>query len=966
MKVAANYNWFNYLLLLIFNTLAVEVSAKLKTPVIFKPANNTTNAPTGLQLEVESENVTTYAFEFGTDASMKNVSRVNVPATSYYTRHWLNKLKLNTTYYWRAKAISKTDSSDWTSVNNFKTTSVLKRYYPLQNAKVNSSFLYLSWYRTAGYDSFELQIDTSSQFNSPEIKKIVVPDTFKSFYIEYTQKNLNYGETYYWRVRGMPDASAKWTDTGSFKIFDSITPKYPTTAFLQNVKISFEFTGVYFKEAFQVQIDTSNTFDSPLLIDTFALEGTKQYDAEPFSIGNLKYDTYYYYRVRAVNEKDTSPWSYSAFKTKGLFNDVVIADNYADPMVSIEVRTKIEGTESYEIQLDTTTQFNSPEKQIFFSKSGIDTAYDLFFGKIYYARARPVHSKDSGLWTRTRVINILKFPNTQYPYTTSIVQISDSIQFATRKGMDGFQIQVTDKNQFDSPLFLDTVISDFKKLSTHNIKGLRFKFSTKYLWRIRAWHDRDTSAWSTPTYFNTVNSPTLLKPFNSTFLGTGAKTTFSWSPLKGGVKYRLMLDTNMNFNSLELLDTVLSNTEFVKFNMLFRPLYYWKVQAFTNNDTSLWSETWKCKVLPVKLNIPRNNLTNVSLNSLDWNSIEGTTGYILELDTTNTFAKPFRVQDTQTNSFFHYFSEIPEIVDFNTKCYWRVKLFHETDTSEWSDVWNFTTRQRLAPTLTSPLNQAVNQKVFNQLKWQAYSGASSYAIHYSDKADFSNAVKTTSTGTTLNVTLKPNITYYWRVRGRNSSGAEFYDFSEVWTFTTDSGIPSPTLISPLNNADNQLLNVSFSWGKFTPSTQYRVEISKDPSFNTGVVIRNTTTTSASFTHLESNSTYYWRVKIFNGTSESPWSQVWKFTTAKVNSAEVILLDDVKLFPNPSPGLVRLTSKSGRAEILSILDMHGREVQRLPLDGNSRISADLSMLSPGIYQVLITTPQGLVSIKIVKE
>ena len=115
MKVTANCNWINYLLVLIFNTVAVQSFAKLKTPVIFKPANNTTNAPTGLQLEVETESVTTYAFEYSTDASMKNAIRVDVPATVYYTRHWLNKLKLNTTYYWRAKSITKTDSSDWTS-----------------------------------------------------------------------------------------------------------------------------------------------------------------------------------------------------------------------------------------------------------------------------------------------------------------------------------------------------------------------------------------------------------------------------------------------------------------------------------------------------------------------------------------------------------------------------------------------------------------------------------------------------------------------------------------------------------------------------------------------------------------------------------------------------------------------------------------------------------------------------------
>lgn len=966
MKEALHLNFLKISLVTILSFLTSSTFAKLKTPVIFKPANNTTDAPTGIQLEVESESVTTYAFEYSTDANMKNAVREEVARGTYYTRLWLYKLKLNTTYYWRAKSISKTDSSDWTPITNFKTTAILKRYYPLQNAKISSSFLYLSCYRTAGFDSFEFQIDTSINFDSKDIRKVVVPDTFKSFYIEYTQKDLNYAQTYYWRLKGLPQQAGQWTDTGSFRIFDTITPKYPTTAFLQNVKIDFEFTGVYFKEAFQVQIDTSKLFNSPLLIDTFALEGTKQYDPEPFSVGNLKYDTYYHYRVRAINANDSSRWSYSAFTTKGFSKDFVIADNYADPMVSISVNTKIEGTDAYEIQIDTSMSFNSAEKQVFFSTKGIDTAYNLFFGKVYYTRARPVHAKDSGIWSRVRAINVLKFPNTQYPYTSSIVQITDSIQFSTRKGMDGFQIQVTDKNHFDSSLFLDTVIQDFKTLSTHNIKGHTFKFATKYLWRIRAWHDRDTSVWSTPQSFNTVKSPKQLKPFNSNFLGTGARTSFTWEPLKGNVKYRLFLDTSASFNSPEFLDTVIEGTEFVKSNMLFRPLYYWKVQAIADSDTSKWSETWVCKVLPVRLNIPRNNLTNVSLYSLDWNSIEGTTGYILELDTQNTFDMPFRVQDTQTNSFFHYFNEIPDIVGFNTKCYWRVKLFHETDTSEWSTTWNFTTKPRRAPSLISPLDSSKNETIFNQLKWQAYSGAASYAVHYGDKPDFSNAVKTTSTGTTLNVTLKPNTRYYWRVRGRNSDGAEFYDFSEVWTFTTDSGIPAPKLISPVNDAQNQALNVLFSWGKFTPSTGYRVEITKDPSFNSGVVTKNSTTGFATFSHLEAGTTYYWRVKTFNGTLESPWSQAWKFTTEKVNGFYVLSDLGVRVIPNPSNGKIKVESSLGRVHILEVLDAQGRKVHAGVQETYPQETVDLSHLAAGIYYVKVAASSRESLLKVIKE
>lgn len=940
--------------------------AKLSTPVIFKPANNSIDIPTGVQLEVKSESVTKYAFEYSLDAGMKNATRVEEVRGSYYTRIWLTKLKINTRYYWRVKSISKTDSSDWTSINNFKTATKLLRYAGTQNpVKVNSSFIYLSCYRAAEFDSFEYQIDTSLSFNSKILRTFILPDTFKYHYIESLEDDFLFGKTYYWRIRGIPEYTLPWTDTGAFQIFDSITPKYPTTAFLHNVKIDFEFTATNYKQAFQVQIDTSLNFNSPLLVDTVASEGTKQYDPEPFSIGNLHYETYYHYRVRAINGIDSSKWSYSAFTTKGFKKDFVNAENYADPITILQIRSEIDGSKGYEILLDTTRNFNSPELKRFNSKNGRDTAVDLFFGKIYYAKSRPYHERDSGDWSIIKSINILKYPNVYYPFPSSTVHLTDSLQFATRKGVDGFQIQVTSAQNFESALFLDTIIDEFNINQTHLIKGHRFKYNTVYQWRIRGWHSRDTSPWSDIRKFTTVKAPKQLLPFNSNFLGIGTSTNFTWEPIRGSISYEFVLDTTPNFNSPILIDSVFQGTETSISQLLFRPLYYWRVRAISPDDTSEWSETWVCKVLSVRLNTPRNNITNLTLYSLDWNSIVGTTGYILEVDTASDFSRPFRAQDTQTLSFFHYFHEYPDFIGFETKCYWRVKLFHETDTSEWSAVWNFTTKPRRAPILVSPTDSSVDERIFNQLKWQAYSGASSYAVQYGDKPDFSNAIKTTSTGTTLNVTLKPNTRYYWRVRGRNSDGNEFYDYSEEWTFTTDSGIPAPKLISPVNGAQNQALNVLFSWEKFTPSTNYRLEISKDKSFNSGVVTKNSATGFATFTHLEGGTTYHWRVKTINGSIESPWSNSWDFSTEKVNQIQNNVIDQISVSPNPSQGIFNISCPKA-VFIHRIIDGQGKTL--ITFNTNTQLPNRLNLehLPPGLYFVQIQTEMGVGVLRLVRE
>ena len=252
------------------------------------------------------------------------------------------------------------------------------------------------------------------------------------------------------------------------------------------------------------------------------------------------------------------------------------------------------------------------------------------------------------------------------------------------------------------------------------------------------------------------------------------------------------------------------------------------------------------------------------------------------------------------------------------------------------------------------------------MKWQAYSGASSYAVHYGDKADFSNAIKTTSPGTTLNVSLKPNTRYYWRVRGRNSDGAEFYDFSEVWTFTTDSGIPAPKLIAPVDNAVKQPLNVLFSWGKFTPLTLYRVEISIDQTFNSNVVTKNSTTGFANFTHLESGTTYYWRVKTVNGSLESPWSVAWRFSTEEVNAYSVLERDGVRISPNPSSGIFTVSSQTGNAQITAVMDVQGRVVLRSDGESNPLKTIDLRELASGIYYIKVASEMGEGVLKVVKE
>lgn len=933
-------------------------TAALTIPTQVSPTDQATNQPTGVQLNLKNSNGTTYAFEYSTTLSMSNPVRIEVKKGSFNTRQWIYKLQQNTTYYWRAKAISNSDSSNWTSIWSFTTSNTIQRYHPSSTgATLNYSKIYLSCFRTAPYDTFELQLDTTPLFNSTINRHISIPDTFKSFYIESFQENLRYGSHYYWRFRGIHNKdSSSWSDSGDFMIYDSIVPKYPTASVKEDVEVQFDWQSGSIYEAFQVQLDTSPFFNSIALIDTLSIDGTRKFDSNPFKVGQLMYETHYYYRVRAFNAADTTYWSQSEFTTNGFAPNFTFSDQYVDPIADLRVYRTIEGSEGYEFQIDLNNTFDSEDFRSLYSSDGNITLDTLNFGGIYHVRSRPYHTKDTGDWSKTRTISVLQFPTTYYPYNNWMdINITDSLIFSTRRGIDGFQIQISESIDFNSELFLDSTLYGLPIFDDPAVKTRLFKFNQDYYWRMRCWHKADTSIWSTSKKFTTQVSPKLIKPYNSDFLGTNTTTLLEWERVKGAVTYHLMVDTSIDFSSKNKIDTLISLTNtFALTELYFGKLYYWKLKAIGIQDTSDWSETWQFKIFTPRLTYPSNNIKNLTLTSLDWASIQGTSGYILEIDSTLNFSNPWQIQQQDSNSFFHYFLETPSIITFNTQYFWRVKLFHNKDTSSWSHVWNFTTKPRRSPTLIAPKNLSEDVPVIASLSWNKYSGAASYTLAYSTKQDFTNAIKVSVSGNAKTLALKEKTTYYWRVIGKNSSNQEFYDWSETWQFTTDEGLPAPQLVSPQNMINNLNTDVTLNWEKTSGATSYTIELSNSPDF-IGVFKRTSNTNSYTYSDLNHNTLYYWRVKTTAGSISSPWSEEWQFTTEKDRSKIVQATYNPPLInPIPANSSITIDCKNSNYKPFHICNNWGAVVFEFSSADTKTIhNLDITEWPAGIYYLRLS-------------
>ncbi|MFQ5616688.1 MAG: LamG-like jellyroll fold domain-containing protein [Anaerolineales bacterium] len=130
-------------------------------------------------------------------------------------------------------------------------------------------------------------------------------------------------------------------------------------------------------------------------------------------------------------------------------------------------------------------------------------------------------------------------------------------------------------------------------------------------------------------------------------------------------------------------------------------------------------------------------------------------------------------------------------------------------------------------------------------------------------------------------------TYYWRVRGHNTSGGcnVYGSWSNAWSVAIDVTPPSvPNPSSPSNGSTTNDSTPTFDWTSSSGATQYQLQVDNNSNFSSPEI--NDTTTSSIYTPGSSLSdgTYYWRVRARDAVGNwSGWSSVWSLT---INTAPV--------------------------------------------------------------------------------
>jgi hypothetical protein len=462
--------------------------------------------------------------------------------------------------------------------------------------------------------------------------------------------------------------------------------------------------------------------------------------------------------------------------------------------------------------------------------------------------------------------------------------------------------------------------SDFSSnvITINNIKNYSLVFpeleaNSTYFWRVRASNASGNGIYSTVRSFktgnlNTVPGRTILLSPETQKEGVGLSPIFKWAKVPNAVSYRLQVSTSSDFSSLVINQSNISLSEYQSSKLTENRTYYWRVRASNSSGNGSNSiigvfKTLSLSIIPEAV-VPISPLNNVSVSPLQiqlkWRDEPSSEKYHVQISTESSFSN--RVYD---NRELTNLSIVIPNLESNKTYYWRIRGENRGGIGYYSTVSAFKTQPyTTAPNQVKAISPEDGSNVFSTkiiFQWMEAATAQNYRLQISTSSNFSSIVHNIGNinGTSYSVSnLQPNTQYYWRVIASNEAGnAPASDIRKVRTASYSAPPSSATLISPVNQAVVGVATVLFEWENQPNTEYYRLEISEQFNFNSYTYLKSSIAgTSFKVSGLNSNKTYYWRIRTSNPAGIGERSEIWSFNTVD---------KDIDLFPpillNPRKG-----------------------------------------------------------------
>jgi hypothetical protein len=291
---------------------------------LWSPGNEWTDRAVQLDLIWGSvEFAQQYELRLGTDSTFGTT--VLHESTLVATTISVGPLQHGTVYFWQVRARNTLGAGPWSDRWTFRTIVAVPSAPTLAGPPSGSSDISttptLAWHPVAQASTYDLQVSSDSTFVSDVRLMAMLTDTSHSVGM------LEHATTYYWRVRASNEAGS-----GDWSSFWSLTtvglpagpPEVPVLASPANGASGITLTPLLQWErstnaqTYNVQVAEDAGFTN-VVVNSNAIPDTS------FSIGPLQPLRTYYWRVRAMNETDTSlysgEWQFTTTTSDGVVSD---------------------------------------------------------------------------------------------------------------------------------------------------------------------------------------------------------------------------------------------------------------------------------------------------------------------------------------------------------------------------------------------------------------------------------------------------------------------------------------------------------------------------------------------------------------------------------------------------------------------------------------------------------------------
>ncbi len=527
-----------------------------------------------------------------------------------------------------------------------------------------------------------------------------------------------------------------------------------------------------------------------------------------YTNSNLIPGTKHQYRVRLKNAIIEGPWSDYITGIVPISDKFNIVQKTSENTISFSW-DKIDGAKKYSIEIDGEVIDNGQQTSY--------TLDNLESGTKKSIRIQAQGDALLGEWSE--VYEIWTLPDAPGTITTASTKSTISLSWDPVKGATGYDVEV-----YGFPE--DT-------LGNNTYTQYDLQPNSQRTYRVRAKNPSGAGQWSELVFETTLPDSSL----NMQIQAKDNEIKVTWDAQAGAKSYDLEIDGSQVIE--------IEKNEYVHSDLKPNTTHTYRARPKNENGTGEWSELVTGVTLP---SIPANFIVSeVSGNtiSLSWNSVEGATGYDIEVDGVVIY------NDNKTE-FIH------NNLGSNEEHIYRVRAKNGNINGEWAN------EVRKSTLLPAPANLKVSISG-NEVKveWDMVVGADGYGLEI-DGSEIRLDANTEYTQTVNDFGVK----HSYRIRAYK--GSETGEWSETVIKTTKIGKLYKVEITTTSS-----ISINICWDEVEGATAYDLMVD-------GKIVEDILTNSYSHTELTPNSMHTYMVRAKDNENIGEWTdKISAFTNVAV-------------------------------------------------------------------------------------